>query len=91
MTNSYIRWETDERHYMSENKLCNGVVTGKFAKIDETALCNEDVALLEKIRDRNRSYLVSGLEYAVRKAKLTAFAIRERTKRLSHAPQGESV
>lgn len=83
--------ETGTKQIWSETFLCNAMVTGKFAKIDETTLSNEDAALLEKIRDRNRSYLVSGLEYAVRKAKLTAFAIRERTKRLSHEPQGESA
>lgn len=74
---------TDERHYMSESKLCNWAVLGHFAKIDEKALSNEDAALLEWIRDRNRAYIIAGLDYETRKQRLAEFAIRRRTKQLT--------
>lgn len=32
---------TDERHYMCENKLCNGIVTGEFKAVDEKDLSLE--------------------------------------------------
>ena len=35
--------ETTTVHFMSENKLCNGVVTGNFKSADEKALSNADV------------------------------------------------
>ncbi|CAK0782125.1 hypothetical protein CCP4SC76_810002 [Gammaproteobacteria bacterium] len=78
--------ETVEHHFWCESKLCNGVVTGKFAKIDEKTLSNEDVALLERVRDRNRAFLLTGLDYPTRKARLIAYATRERTKRLTAMP-----
>lgn len=74
--------ETKERHFMTEAKLCNGVLTGKYAKLDERTLSNTDLELLEQIRRRNESYLIVGLDYATRKAKLSEFALRQRTKRL---------
>lgn len=70
-------------HYMSENKLCNGVVTGKYSKIDETALSNEDALLLSVVRNINESYLLEGLDYKTRKAKLQDFTMNRRTKRLT--------
>lgn len=71
--------ETCTVQYMSENKLCNFIVTGCFAKIDEKALRNEDVELLAAVRKRNEAYLLAGLEYNERKAKLVKFSIRRRT------------
>lgn len=76
---------TDERHYQCENKLCNWVVTGKFAAIDEKTLSNEDLEMLAKVRERNSAFILSGLDYDIRKPKLAAFGIRLRTKMLAVA------
>ncbi|MCK7574868.1 MAG: hypothetical protein MZV65_02560 [Chromatiales bacterium] len=37
--------KTGEVHFMCENKLCNWVVTGRFAAVDESSLSNEDACL----------------------------------------------
>lgn len=71
---------TEPHHYMCENKLCNAIVVGKFAKLDERALSNEQADLLTKVRRRNESLLVAGIDYPTRKAKLAAYAARERAK-----------
>ena len=75
--------ETSENHYRCEAKLCNGIVTGKYAKLDERTLSNADAELLEQVRDRNRALLLAGLDYATRKARLQAFALRQRTRRIA--------
>lgn len=72
--------ETGEVHFMCENKLCNWVVTGRFAAIDESSLSNEDACLLEMVRSRNAALIVAGLDYQDRKARLHAFAARSRMK-----------
>ncbi len=72
--------ETNEVHFMCENKLCNWAVTGRFAKANERELSNEDATLLERVRSRNAALIVAGLEYQERKARLRAFATRARTK-----------
>lgn len=74
---------TDERHFMCEARLCNAVVTGHFEKLDERTLSNADVALLEKVRERNAALLMAGLDYATRKTKLITFALRTRTRLLT--------
>ncbi len=74
--------DTDARHFMCENKLVNWVVTGVFAKIDEAALSNDQVELLRQVRERNAAFLLAGLDYDTRKAKLAQFAMRARTKLL---------
>ena len=77
--------ETDAHHFQCENKLCNWVVSGEFKAIDEKTISNEDAAFLAKIRKRNEAYILAGLDYATRKAKLNEFAIRQRTKMLADA------
>jgi len=72
--------ETKPVHYMSENKLCNGVVTGDYSRAYEATMTNEQLILLALVRRRNESYLMAGLEYSERKAKLIAFAMKYRTK-----------
>ena len=74
--------DTKAYHYANEAKLCNWAVTGRFEPINEKTLSNEDAALLERVRDRNTAYIKSGLSYDVRKAKLSAFAVRARTRLL---------
>lgn len=75
--------ETGENHYRCEAKLCNGILTGKYAKLDERTLSNTDLELLERIRDRNRAFILAGLDYATRKAKLNEFALRQRTRQIA--------
>lgn len=77
--------ETDSRHFMCENRLCNFVVTGTFAKVDESALSNEEAWLLGQVRERNRALLLAGLDYETRKSRLQGFAVRLRTRRLECA------
>ena len=79
--------ETSENHYRCEAKLCNGIVTGKYAKLDERTLSNADAELLEQVRDRNRALLLAGLDYATRKARLQAFALRQRTRQIAVGAQ----
>jgi phage regulator Rha-like protein len=74
--------DTKTHHFTNENRLCNWVVIGCFDAIDEKTLGNEDAALLEQVRDRNRAYILAGLDYEARKPKLMAFATRVRTKLL---------
>ena len=73
---------TEEKHYKCEAKLCNWAVTGKFKKIDEKAIGNDDLALLEKVRHQNRAMIDAGVVYDDRKKSLVAFVNRKRTKRL---------
>lgn len=63
-------------HFMSEAKLCNWVVTGQFAAINEQALSNAQLLLLAKVRDREAALLVAGLDYPSRKAHLVDYARR---------------
>ncbi len=83
---------TDSKHYMCENKLCNSCITGKYAKLDESELSNEEMDLLKKVRIRNAAFIMAGLDYQERKVKLheyanrlkgiklVRFAIKQRTK-----------
>ena len=72
--------DTVLHHFTNENRLCNGVVTGDFKKVDEKALDNAQLELLAKVRERNAALLVAGLDYDTRKARLIAFATRYRTR-----------
>lgn len=72
--------DTKPVHFMTENKLCNFVVTGQFKTIDERALTNEQALLLEKVRRHNAALIDEGLDYAERKSRLTRFAMRQRTR-----------
>lgn len=72
--------ETKPVHFMCENKLCNGVVTGNYSKADESGLSNSDIELLALVRKRNEALLVAGIEYNDRKKRLIAFATKHRTK-----------
>ena len=72
--------ETSTVHFMSENKLCNGVVTGNFKSAKEDGLSNTDVVLLAEVRRMNQSMLQMDMPYEERKQKLIAFAMKRRTK-----------
>ena len=80
--------DTVLHHFTNENRLCNGVVTGDFKKVDEKALDNAQLALLAKVRERNAALLVAGLDYETRKAKLIAFATRYRTRLIGQEGRG---
>ena len=82
--------EPKPHHFSNEARLCNWVVTGSFAAIDEKALSNEDAALLEQVRDRDRAFILAGLDYETRKHRLTSFATRLRTK-LIGSTQGQAA
>ena len=75
--------ETTTVHFMSENKLCNGVVTGNFKSAKEDTLSNEEAMLLAEVRRLNQSMLQMDMGYDERKKKLVAFATKRRTKLLS--------
>lgn len=91
LTDSIIDWrafegkDTDARHYMSEQKLCNWAISGQFAKLDETTLSNEDVDLLREVREMNAALINAGIDYQARKASIARFVMRRRTKQLAQA------
>ena len=72
--------DTEAKHFTCENRLCNWVVTGKFAAIDESALSNADLDLLRLVRERNAAFLMSGLPYDARKARLATYAAKVRAR-----------
>lgn len=91
LTDSIIDWrafegkDTDARHYMSEQKLCNWAITGQFSKLDESGLSNEDVDLLREVRETNAALIVAGMAYSERKAAIARLVMRRRTKQLEAA------
>lgn len=97
MMDALLEWresegkETEARHFVNENLLCNWAVTGVWKPIDEKTLGNDDAALLEKVRRRNESMLMMEVPQKERKARLASFAIRWRTKRLGACGQDESA
>lgn len=70
-------------HYMSEQKLCNWAVCGEFKAIDEARLSNEDLELLRLVRERNAALIAAEIDYSERKARLSRYAIRQRTQHLT--------
>lgn len=82
---------TGAPHFMCEARLCNWALTGRFEGLDESTLSNDDAELLEAIRDRNRAFLLAGLDYADRKARLFEFATRYRTRLLSYHQEQEAA
>jgi hypothetical protein len=65
---------------MSEQKLCNWAISGKFQAIDEASLGNDDLELLRLVRERNAALIAAEIDYPDRKARLAQYAIRQRTK-----------
>lgn len=74
--------DTEAKHFMCENKLCNSCITGKYAKLDEATLDNDQLVILKKVRIKNAAYIRADMEYAERKVKLHAYAERLRTLKL---------
>ena len=74
--------DTEAKHYMCENKLINWCIRGKFAKLDEKSLSNEEVEICRKLRIKNAAFIRSDMEYAERKVKLREYAERLRSIKL---------
>ena len=73
---------TEAKHFMCENKLCNSCITGKYAKLDEATLDNDQLVILKKVRVKNAAYIRADMDYAERKVKLHAYVERLRTLKL---------
>lgn len=72
--------ETEAKHFINENKLCNWAVTGSFAGIDEQSLSVSDLQLLAYARRTNESLLIAGLPYDERKRRLAYKVENKRVK-----------
>lgn len=77
--------------YMTENKLCNFIVVGRFIGVcqlgGEDGLTNYEIEMLAQVRKRNEAYILSGLEYKERKAKLIEFRDKYRSKHIDPQPR----
>lgn len=77
--------------YMTESKLCNFMVIGRFVGVHhvggEDGLTNYEVEMLAQIRKRNEAYILSGLEYKERKARLIEFRNKYRKKHIDPQPR----
>jgi len=64
--------------YQTENKLCNFIVIHRFIGVckigGEDGLSNWEVDKLAEVRKRNEAYILAGLDYKTRKAKLLEFS-----------------
>ena len=69
---------TEYKHFMTESKLCNWAITGKFEKLNETMLTVDELSILAKIRRFNESLIMAGLEYKERKPRVFEYAERQR-------------
>lgn len=70
--------ETQDKHFMTESKLCNAAITGKFEKVNETLLTVDELSLLAKVRRFNESLIMAGLEYKERKSRVFEYVERQR-------------
>ncbi len=79
--------ETREDNYITENKLCNFIVIGRFIGVcaigGEDGLSNDQVIMLDKVRKLNESMILLGLDYKYRKSKLVAWGMKYKTKLIS--------
>lgn len=73
---------TEARHYMNENKLINWCIKGKFAKLDEKSLSNEEMDICKKLRIKNAAFIRADIEYADRKIRLKEYTKRLRSIKL---------
>ncbi len=69
---------TEYKHFMTESKLCNWAITGKFEKLNETTLTVDELSVLAKIRRFNEALIMAGLEYKERKPRVLEYAERQR-------------
>jgi len=77
--------------YMTESKLCNFIVIGRFVGVcqigGEDELTNYEVEMLSQVRKRDEAYILAGLEYKDRKAKLIEFGKKYREKHKDPKPR----
>ena len=83
--------ETRDDNYMTENKLCNFVVIGRYIGVckigGEDGLTNYEIEMLAQVRKRNEACILAGLEYQERKSKLVEFGKKYRVKYIDPAPR----
>lgn len=75
---------TAAHHYMTENKLINSMLTGKFEGIDRDTLSKDELDLLAHLEIKNTILLGRNLPYADRKTMLQQYAMDWR---MAHTPQ----
>ena len=68
---------TEAKHFITESKLCNWAITGKFEKVNETLLTVDELSLLAKVRRFNESLIMAGLDYKERKPRLFDYVERQ--------------
>jgi phage regulator Rha-like protein len=78
----FLGKNTESRHFIIENKLCNWAVTKSFIGIDESQMNLEELQLLMFARKTNESLILAGLEYDERKHHL-AYAVEHRRRKLA--------
>ena len=72
--------ETDERHFMTENKLCNWAVTGEFKGVSEKDMTQDELLLLTYSRRVNESLILLDMDYDARKLLLLEKVSNKRKK-----------
>ena len=65
--------ETKSVHYMTEARLVNWVMFGKFEAIDRDTLSHLDLVFLERLEGRNTILIARGRAYEQRKTDLAAY------------------
>jgi len=70
--------ETRNVHYITEAKLINGVLTGKFRKLDRDRMSDSDLATLAELQRVNAMLIAKGAPYAERRAALANVADERR-------------
>lgn len=65
--------ETKFMHYMTEAKLVNWVMFGKFESVDRNTLSHLDLVLLEHVERRNTILIARGQAYGQRKTDLATY------------------
>jgi hypothetical protein len=73
--------ETDSRHFMTENRLCNWTITGSFDAIDESTLTIEEVQLLAYARRTNERLIMADIPYDERK-RMLAYKVENKRRKL---------
>lgn len=64
----------ESKHYINEARLIAFVLLGHYGEFDRNALAKPELDLLAKLETKDAGYLLQGLEYQERKARLLAVA-----------------
>lgn len=65
--------DTDFRHFVNEQNLCNWTLTGTFGPLEGDDLTAEGLKLLADIRGINTALILLGLDYQTRKDRLSEY------------------